>query len=318
MKMYRLTAIATFVGTLIGAGFASGREIALYFMGTSIFTPVLAGVFLGFFCYFFLELGRLNQGDITKFLGRCNKIFDYLVRISCFITACAMIAGSEESVYNLFHICGGGIITGILGLLTVYFGVDKIKVSNFIIVPVIIVLIVVLFVYRHDFDIAGQIKILPAFTYCTMNIITGGYFISTFSEKYSKKDNIFIGVVSGVILTILLVMVFVIIQTNIYDSMPLMLTAKQLGMAKIGNIIMYLAIFTTLTSCLSVASKNKKISCAVITSACFVMSLMGFKKIVDVFYPIMGIVGAVATVFCIIKAFPPKKVCIKLKSLLKN
>lgn len=313
MKMYRFTAIATFVGTLIGAGFASGREIAIYFLGTSIFTPILAGAFLGFFCYFFLELGRLNQGDIKTFLGRGNKVFDITVRISCFITACAMIAGSEESIYNLLHICGGGVITGILAMFTVYFGVDKIKASNFIIVPIIIALIVVLFVKEHNFDVGGKLKILPAFTYCTMNIITGGYFISTFSKDYTKKDNIIIGAVCGVILTFLLVMVYVIIQKNIYDSMPLMLTAKQLGMAKVGNIIMYLAIFTTLTSCLSVAAKNKKIPCLIITAASFVLSLLGFKKIVDVFYPIMGIVGAIASLFCIIKAISVKKSFIKLK-----
>lgn len=313
MKLYRFTATATFIGALIGAGFASGREIALYFANTSIITPLLAGVFLGFFCYFFLELGRLHNGDISLFLGKGSKIFELTVRFCCIITTCAMIAGSEEVVYKLFHFSGGGIITGILALLTVYWGVDKIKASNFIIVPVIIVLICLFFYYEHDFHIEGKIKLIPAFTYCTMNIITGGYFVSTFSASYTKKDNIFIGTLCGVVLVILLLLVYVIIQKNILADMPLMVTAQQLGFAKIGNIIMYLAIFTTLTGCLSVASKNNKLVCLIIISISFVVALLGFKKIVDIFYPIMGIIGAVASVICLIKAIFDKKPLSKCK-----
>lgn len=123
MKVYRFTATATFIGALIGAGFASGREIALYFANTSIITPLLAGVFLGYFCYFFLELGRIYKGDISQFLGKGSKVFDIIVRLCCLITTCAMIAASEEVVFNLFHFCGGGIITGILATDLQYTGV---------------------------------------------------------------------------------------------------------------------------------------------------------------------------------------------------
>lgn len=176
-------------------------------------------------------------------------------------------------------------------------------------------LICLLFYYEHNFHIEGKIKIIPAFTYCTMNIITGGYFVSTFSANYTKKDNAIIGALSGVILVVLLILVYVIIQKNIYDNMPLMITARQLGFAKIGYIIMYLAVFTTITGCLSVASKNNIVVCLGVLSISFVVSLLGFKKIVDIFYPIMGIVGAITSIICLIKAtFDRKKL---FKNILK-
>ncbi|NCA92476.1 hypothetical protein EOM82_04400 [bacterium] len=315
MKVYRYSTAASFVGAIIGAGFASGREIALFFANTSVLTPILAGVFLGLFCFLFLELGRKYNGNVYLFFGKGGYVFSLTVRLCCLVTVCAMIAASESVVYSLFSFRGGGIITGILALLTVFWGVDKIRFSNFIIVPIIVLLVVYLFILEPSFFFDKPILIIPAFTYCAMNIITGGYFVSTFSGSYTKKDNVVISIASAIVLSALLLLVYLLIQKNIDDAMPLISTAMRLGIGKIGNIIMYLAVFSTLTGCLSVAGKNHKISVTVVTSIGLLGAVLGFEKLVDTFYPLMGIVGAIATATCLIKLILQRYCPQKLKSL---
>ena len=66
---FRLT--FTFVGTMVGAGFASGREVAAFFGETSLFGVVLAGLLTGALSFVFMELGRLSKGDIMGgFFGK--------------------------------------------------------------------------------------------------------------------------------------------------------------------------------------------------------------------------------------------------------
>lgn len=283
---------ATFIGTLIGAGFASGREIALYFSHTSPFTPLLSGACLGILCFFFLELGRLYKGDFFVLFGKGKPFFLVLIRFFNAVITCAMIAGGEEVIFSLFGIHGGGIITGIITIITIILGVEKLKLVNSLIVPAIVILILVLLFSQESKMQFERLSILPAVTYAAMNIISGGYFISTLSKDCSKKENIIIATICGIVLGAMLVSVYIIISGDINNIMPLMSAAAKCNLKVVGNIIMYLAIYTTITSSLVVASNNNIKTAVVITSVCYIVSLFSFEKIVDISYPIMGVCGA--------------------------
>jgi uncharacterized membrane protein YkvI len=297
---------ATFTGALIGAGFASGREIALYFSHTSPFTPLLAGACLGLLCYFFLELGRIYNGDFFVLFGKTKPVFLITIRLCCFITTCAMIAGGENVIYNLLGIHGGGIITGIIALITLYLGMEKLKFINSLIMPAVIVLIMILLFCDNMAIEFEKLSIIPAFTYATMNIICGGYFVSTLSSNTTKKENMWTGIISGIILGTLLFSIYLIIQNNTDEAMPLMSTATEYNLKVVGNIIMYLAIYTTITSSLSVTSNNNIKNAIATIAFSFIISLFGFKKIVDTTYPIIGLIGAIM-VFIIIFLFIKKR-----------
>lgn len=292
----KITSAATFIGALIGAGFASGREISLYFGHTSIFTPILAGILLGLFCYLFLLIGSVTDGSPDLLLKRGGKIIQFAIRICNAVTFCAMIAGSEEVIYSLFRFHGGSVITGILTLIVVVRGVEKIKFSNIVIVPVILIMIIILFVKEHTVPALEKISVIPAFVYCTMNIIGGGYLVSTFSAGFSKKDCMQTALICGVILTLLLLAVFFTVQNYLDDVMPLISAAQNNGYAAIGNIVMYLAIFTTLTSSLSIASANNKAVACILTAASFLVAVFGFRALVDKCYPIIGVVGGAISI----------------------
>ncbi|NLL56464.1 MAG: hypothetical protein GX242_04545 [Clostridiales bacterium] len=286
---------ATFIGTLIGAGFASGREIALYFSHTSPFTPLFSGACLGMLCFLFLELGRYYNGDFFVLLGK-GRIFTLgVIKFFNAVVTCAMIAGGEGVIFALFGIHGGGIITGIITIITIIFGVEKLKLINSLAVPAIILLILILLFKGNNKASMEKISVLPSFTYATMNIMSGGYFISTLSKECSQKENAIIAIICGVLLGLMLLSVYLIIQQDLTSTMPLMSAATRYNLKIVGNLIMYLAIYTTITSSVTVSSGNNIIKAIIITAICYIVSLFSFEKIVDIFYPIMGISGAVLT-----------------------
>ncbi len=295
MKRKRLSTAAVFLGAFIGAGFASGREIALYFTDCSPIVPFLSGLLLGLFCYFFLLIGTYTQGVPKLLWGKANKFADAVIKISNLITLCSMTAASEITVFTLFSFHGGGVITGILALITVVAGVEKIKLSNFIIVPVIIILITTLFFKNGELFFVGKITVIPAFSYCTMNILGGGYLVSTMSKGFSKKDCAITASYSGVIITLLIMAVFFAVRNTKNSDMPLIEAAKLSDLALVGNIVMYLAVFTTMTSCLSIVSENKPYAAIIVTSITFVVSVFGFRTIVDKLYPVLSILGAMVS-----------------------
>lgn len=48
-----LKCAAVFIGTVIGAGFATGQEVLLYFGRSSIAVPIFSGILLGLFNAYF-------------------------------------------------------------------------------------------------------------------------------------------------------------------------------------------------------------------------------------------------------------------------
>ncbi|MBR1747851.1 MAG: hypothetical protein IJ735_06560 [Clostridia bacterium] len=294
--MKRLAVAATFVGAIVGAGFASGREIALYFSGTSVLTPLLSGALLGLFCFLFLEIGRATGGRPTRLSKKLSLPLNLIIRLENAVTYFAMIAGAEEIVYFLFSFSGGGIVSGILVLGLVVMGADKVKWSNLIIVPAIVILVAVLFFKNAVPPKTGVFSPLSAFSYCTMNIMGGGYLVSGYSGDFSKKDSIVTASVAGVVVTGLLYAVYCVVNVSPESAMPLLAAAEEVGLSTVAEIVAYLAVFSTLTGSLSIASANKPSFAAVITAASFVVATLGFRNLVDKAYPVLGAIGAVVSI----------------------
>ena len=68
MKIMRCLQVCfIYIGAIIGAGFATGREIMLYFGGSGMFSGIVAGVLMGALCGAFLlaakSFKRLTGSD---------------------------------------------------------------------------------------------------------------------------------------------------------------------------------------------------------------------------------------------------------------
>ena len=287
-----------FVGTVIGAGFATGKEILLFFGNSSFISIFIAGFLLSLFCYCFLRLGSI-YGNIFFAFGKFKLIVKIFIIIANICVFCATLAGAEEVIFNIFHFHGGGIITAIITLIIVFFGVNAIKIVNLVIVPAIIVIITIIFFKDSQYDLNGKISFILPFCYASMNLSTGGFFIGKNAVGFTKKDCLTCSAISGLILTILMFFIYCIVK-NVDSSMPFIAKSVVLGFGIIANVVLYLAMLTTLIGTLDVSALNNKYFAILITAIGLLVSTFGFSNIVNSLYPIMGAVGGVITVSSVV------------------
>lgn len=331
------------LSAIIGAGFASGREIISFFGKNGYlaipFFLLVAGLF--FFCfYLFSKLGKMIKpksiADMTSAMfGKVGVFVDFMFILCTFITLSSMLAGSDAIGTIIFgasyNFCYISIITAMLTVLVVYFGLKYIyKIANAIVPPTIAIILAVLVAFlivgpkqqvsQYNIAFNGFSAVISCFLYVSMNVFTNIFIIAKSSQYMNKKQ---IGIASAIcasVLLCLLVLVVVAVMRGgdaIFSSdMPMLAIATGLGgwLGVLYAVMLWLSIFTTLCiagytimAWLNRYIKNKFI-CSVITLTLgFIFSRFGFSNIVDIFYPIEGIFGALLIVYCAVYYFKNKK-----------
>ena len=310
MKVWKCLQICfLYIGSIIGAGFATGREIMLYFGGNGMLSGVVAGIVMGMLCGFFLwsatSFARLksSRNGFLRALSVIIKIALWVCTLASFV---CMVSGCEEIIAKTYGIANVGLWTGIF---VSFLGICEMSVTrklNAVIVPMIIMLLIVLFC-RSDRALDIQLDGKSVICYCGMNIMMGGYIMAEQEERFSAKQLIFISAVSGIIFAICIAMVYAISIKYADTSMPIWEFAKSKGMSALSGVIIYLAIFSTLIGCSKlICQENSAVKIPQIFSVAFliVFTLIAlkfdFSTIVGYCYPIIGYVGVIYTCFMMI------------------
>jgi uncharacterized membrane protein YkvI len=291
-----------FIGTIVGAGFASGREIASFFGKTNAFMPLLAGVLCGALSFVFLELGRRSGGDFLKELfPKTKNIWNFLVRFANLVIFVAMLAGAEFMLRDAFNFVGGGLLAGFFALAAVLNGTEGIKRISLVTVPLIITLIAVLFFLKPSFEVGGGTNLLPPVLFACFNILSGGYLISRMAKDITKKQCINIAVIIGAVLSTLLVLVFLTVKNNLNSVMPVLEIAQNHSLGFLGFALIFIAVFTALTGTLAVCSNGNRVSAVVMLAAGYIISGIGFATIISYAYPALGVLGAFLSLMATVK-----------------
>ena len=310
MKVWKCLQICfIYIGSIIGAGFATGREIMLYFGGNGILSGIVAGIVMGALCGLFLwsakSFARLKSSRNAFFraLSVIIKIALWICTLASFV---CMVCGCEEIIAKTYGIVGAGLWTGIL---VCFLGICEMSVTrklNAVIVPMIIALLIVLYC-KCDKVADMQFDGKSVIGYCGMNIMMGGYIIAEQEEQFSAKQMIFISAVSGIVFALCIAMVYAISIRYADASMPISEFAKSKGMSALSGAIIYLAIFSTLIGCAKlICQENSAVKIPRVFSVAFlivfaIISLkFDFSTIVNFCYPIIGYVGIVYTCFMMI------------------
>jgi uncharacterized membrane protein YkvI len=148
-----LKVAATYIGTVVGAGFATGQEVLQFF--TRFGVMGLAGLMLTtvmfvLFGYITMDLGRqLNARSHReiihhsggKYLG---PVFDGIITFFLFGALTAMIAGTGALFTEQFGFPGlvGNLAMGVLTALTVLRGINGVINSISFIVPFLLVAVI--------------------------------------------------------------------------------------------------------------------------------------------------------------------------------
>lgn len=318
---------AVMFGSIVGAGFASGKEVWFYFaqFGWVCFPLILvAGVLMFLLGYKFLEFGKTNgiesvQQINRKLFGRLGVAGEIIFIISNVILLSSMFAGAS----SLFDIVlsspayrYASIITAVCAVVISWLGFNKMVKVNMLIVPLLVFVVGVAFMYcigsSENFfvpvvnDVERLItSVFLCILYVCSNLYFAGFIFARLGKEYTHKVNFYGALIGSVFLVLCLLCMVISIYLNPYSSMsdmPLVYIANSIGhvFGIVTLVVVWLGILTTAVSLVYTISawldKYKipfKFASIFVCILALIISGLGFGTIVSYCYPVMGVFGVI-------------------------
>ncbi len=292
------------IGTVIGAGFISGREILTFFQNQSIIlASIIICILFSIAFYMLLSVKSLPDRKIIK-------VFEPLVLFTNLIILSGMISAIDELTFSIFPNLKKfpffSIITLILSNFIISKGVDGLKKVNMFLVPIIILFLLTVLFTKKTFNIENTINLnaFSLFCYVGVNTFTSSVVFIDLGKKLSKKERIFSAVLSSFILSLLILLIYSSLSKSgdkITNSAIPMLEYLECNKSlySIYSIISYFGIVTTLISAhyplfnFAKTFQNNKTAKLILMVIAFAVSRFGFYNIVNYLYPITGCIGIV-------------------------
>jgi len=335
---------ATYIGTVVGSGFATGQEILQFFTihymwGTiGIIFSTLLFIWLGTKMMLFSnQLGaysyqQLNQALFGKYLG---SFINLIVFIVLFGTTAVMLSGTgaifQEQLGLSYQL--GIIVTILLSFLVIIKGLKGIFVVNSLVVPTMLLFsLLVLFHISNNALFKEVFKITPFFadglnleswkwltgalTYVAFNLTMAQAVLVPMGKeicdrKILRWGGIFGGLGLGFMLLIGHLGIFTMMPGAMALEIPMAHVIKQFGLITLGLflLVVYGEVFTTLIGNVfgltrqiqSMIDLPEKWLIIMILLVSFVISQIGFSSLVQLLYPIFGLLGMVLLLFIAIK-----------------
>lgn len=337
---------AIYIGTVIGAGFASGREIVEFFgvYGVKgLWGIYIVGVLFSILGSMLLvkvhdyRISSLNE-LLEKLFPKKIKIFiDILIIISLYTGFSIMVSGSGALFKENFNLSYniGIIVMIIFSFIVFLFSLEGFSTVNTILVPLLVIGIIFTSFYLSSGG-GYDMSVLHGKTLTTKgNFITSSFLyfgsnsliiIVVFSSILplidSKRSAIMGGMTGGIMLFFLAIALIKPIliyyeQVKTLD-IPMLYISSLVGESyrKMYSIILWIAMFTTaLANGFGFINKFKIKNRFLILLFCISsipIARLGFSNLVSVIYPIFGVLGFIM-ITLILFTKPVKKDLIIIK-----
>lgn len=326
-----LKVVFVIIGTMIGAGFASGQEMYLFFFSygiKGIIGLLIASLIIGVVIFkTFQIVNKYQIGTYKEFLDiliqknrKTKAIINTIINLFILITFFIMIAGFGayfEQELGINSLIGSAILafSTFFIFMTSIKGVVK---ANELLVPILIGFLIIIGILNikeiHFLELENYIIrrnqssfILSAILYSSYNSILLIPVLLTLKDYIQDKKQIAkIASLSTVIIAILSIIVFLLLIRVDVDITKLEMPAVYVVTNRFkilryayGFIILG-SIFTTAislgTSFLQNITKNRKSYTQVAVVMCItsvLISRIGFSNLVNLLYPIFGYLGLV-------------------------
>lgn len=326
-----LKVVFVVIGTMIGAGFASGQEMYLFFFSHGINGLIgifISGILLGFITYKTFKIidkyGTSTYKDFINILIRKNtkikEIINNVITIFILITFFIMVAGFGayfEQELGINQLIGSGILATIcfIVFMTSIKGVVK---ANELLVPILIGCLFIIGIINlknvHILELGDYIGktskgsfILDAIIYGSYNSILLIPVLLTLKPYIKNKTQILkITIISSIIIIILSIIIFLLLVRIDVDitklEMPAVYVVTRIFayLKYVYGFIILGSIFTTAISLgasfLQNTAKSKKSYTQIAAIMCItsvVISKIGFSNLVNILYPIFGYLGLI-------------------------
>ncbi len=325
-----------YIGTVIGAGFASGREIIEFFgvYGVKgIYGMVISGVLFALIGS--LLLTKIYNKKIKSFKELIDSLFgkkivftiDTIITFSLYTGFSVMIAGSgaifKDELGLSFNI--GIVVMVVFCFIVFLFDLEGLSFINSILVPLLIIGIIFISFYlniREDYNFSNieGVNFTKKGNFLSSSLLYVGsnsliiivVFSSLLPMINSKKTAILGGLTGGVILSIL--GIFILTSMLIYYNevfildIPMLKICNYIGKKyrRLYAIILWIAMFTTaLANGFGFLSRISKQKNRLLINGLFCISAiplakLGFSNLISILYPISGLVGFVIMIFVLI------------------
>ncbi len=316
------------IGAIIGAGFASGKEIFEYFAKYGICSLIFViplFVCIYFFLYNYLKFGQnCNNFDLkhsNKYLCKTKKIFglnfnafDVGLFLTFLIHTSAMFSGLVAlfstylpSGYKFIYF----IIALIITVVLIKTSFNSFKVLSFLVVPLIILCLLLNVVCSFNSGTIstnfGITNILPlpllTIVYASQNTFFSSFIIIKLGKDLNNKQRHLICFLTSLILCILITLGILCFMFNpklAYNQMPFAEVAIAVNpiFSIIFAIILFGSIITTHATCLASLKEyfkgEKKYNNTILMLVLIILlSLLNFGKIVEYLYPLIGAFGII-------------------------
>lgn len=318
-----LTVSLVVIGCVVGAGFASGREMLVFFQNGN---PLLvAAAFFVLFCgvtFLFLHMSKTaNASGITQInkavFGKFSFVFNAIFVLNYFLAASAMIAGCQTLFQKAFGVnFPFGLIVAILCAVAVYFGIDGIKKINAVLVPIIILCLIAVCLFDGgggewmEFDAS---YVLQAVKYVAYNAMLMCGLVTVCGKDLNKKQSVAVSVISASVLALLIFFMLSCFSGQNFAGveMPMLFLAKRGSLFYVFCIVVACGIITSLLAAAFPLAEwaeskvgDRQVSVVGLFICAYIVSLFGFADILDFTLPITS---SAAVVFVICLLFKAKK-----------
>ena len=325
-----LKAVFVIIGTLIGAGFASGQEIYIFFYQygvKGILGIIISSALLGFVIYKVLHICKENEiTNYKSFLKRIIKkekyleIFNTIMNIFIIITFYIMIAGFGayfEQQLGIHFFIGSMILALICYFVFLKDVSGLIKVSQYL-VPLLIGTLFIIGISVIDseniLEISHYVSENRSWKWILDSVLYGSYntillipvLIALRNLVNNKKEIGIISILTTILIMVLSFIVYFILTKVDVDIKNLEMPAIYV-VSKISPIFEYIYGFIILSSILTtsislgtsllenIANSNKRYKqyAILICISAVLVSNIGFSNLVNLLYPIFGYIGLI-------------------------
>ncbi|GFZ34074.1 transporter [Clostridium zeae] len=336
LKVFQVAAV--FIGTIVGAGLASGKEITQFFTSygyKSFIGIIFCGLFYIAMCSIMAKISikfNLNSyGEVINvvspnFLGKITGVITTLYLIS---SASIILAGSGALLHQFFGIPKilGTLIMATAALLALTRETSGlIEVNSFIVPSLILVISTILILYLvfyKDVVTIPHLKSLGAqksnwwlstILYSGYNILCCSGVLVPLSTEMKKTKTMILGISLGAIgLTLLCIAINLMLMLNqpyIYQyEIPLLYITNRFG--KVLQIVLlciiWLEMFSTeVSDVFSISKTIDKVLKIKYDTAIFLViglailvSQIGFTNLISTLYPMFGVLSLIFISQCI-------------------
>lgn len=312
------------IGTTIGAGFVSGKEISNFMSVYGNFAYVMA-IVMGIVYFFTLKL-FFNSSTQDPFKN--NKFLNFLIGFSQFISLTAMIAGLYSVFTNYFGVSSLFYIFCGICFIIILCGLKGLTNTNLVLMPILLLFIFFVGITATFSNSNFAIESINTSTGKIMTYILLYIGLDLFScypicnllgNTTTKKERNIISLIVAITITTSLLCYFVSTMEKgtdfSYFDMPILnYTVAHFDYLYIfACIVITIGIFTTL---LSNGFVLHDITKRFFPSSSFVLflflfcisygiSFLGFSIIVEYLYPVLGVIGLILVGVLIYKSKRP-------------